>query len=206
MSRTTNSLRKAGRRNKREMLLQAAIEVFAKKGSNLATIADVAKKARVALGTVYGYFESKDDLLQNCMKEIIETEINEIINKTASIPVHMDRLYEFFLHHIILVKEKPYIARFLAVEVRQNENFSRRNPGYNPLHRYIDFVKQTAQQAITDAQIKPIDIEAFAYLLVGSMDLILWNWLAGGTQLNLETLSLQIRQILHAGVTLNPQD
>ncbi len=148
MPRNNVPLRKAGRQNKRELLLNAAIEVFARKGSNQATIADVAKKARVALGTVYVYFDSKDDLLQHCMKEIIETEINGIINRTAEVSNHMDRLYEFFMHHVALVKEKPYIARFIAVEARQNENFIRRNPGYNPLLKYLDFVKEVTTSAI----------------------------------------------------------
>lgn len=202
MAKSEKPLRKAGRQNKRDLLLNAAIEVFAKKGSNLATIADVAKKARVALGTVYVYFESKDDLLQNCMKEIIEAEINSIIAKTASISNHMDRLYEFFLEHVTLVKEKPFIARFLAVESRQSEVFSRRNPGYNPLHKYLDFVSEVAQTAIREKQIQPIDPEALAYLLVGSMDLILWNWLAGDNDVDLETIGNRVRQILHAGVTI----
>jgi len=200
MAKNEKPLRKAGRQNKRELLLNAAIEVFAKKGSNLATIADVAKKARVALGTVYVYFDSKDDLLQNCMKEIIESEINGIIAKTSDIPNHMDRLYEFFQHHVTLVKEKPYIARFLAVESRQSENFSRRNPGYNPLHKYLDFVQEVAKQAIQDKQIPEIDPEAFAYLLVGSMDIVLWSWLAGDSNMDLVGISSKLREILHAGV------
>ncbi len=202
MPRNNVPLRKAGRQNKRELLLNAAIEVFAKKGSNQATIADVAKKARVALGTVYVYFDSKDDLLQHCMKEIIETEINGIISKTSSIPVHMDRLYEFFQHHVTLVQEKPYIARFIAVEARQNENFIRRNPGYNPLHKYLDFVKEVTSAAIQENQVKNIDAEALALLLVGSMDIVLWNWLAGESEMDINTIGARIRQILHAGVAL----
>lgn len=202
MPRDNVTLRKAGRQNKRELLLNAAIEVFAKKGSNQATIADVAKKARVALGTVYVYFNSKDDLLQHCMKEIIETEINGIISKTSSIPIHMNRLYEFFQHHVTLVKEKPYIARFIAVEARQNENFIRRNPGYNPLNKYLDFVKEVTSAAIQDNQVKTIDAEALALLLVGSMDIVLWNWLAGDSEMDIDTIGERIRQILHAGVAL----
>ncbi len=197
-------LRKAGRQNKRDILLNAAIEVFAKKGSSLATIAEVAKKARVALGTVYVYFESKDDLLQHCMKEIINTEIATIIQNTTDIADPMDRLYAFFMHHVDLVKNKPYIARFLAVEARQNENFSKRNPGYNPLHQYIDYIKEVTSKAIEAKQIKPIDPAALAFLLVGAMDIILWQWLSEDGSVNIDTINAQLRQILHAGVAINP--
>jgi len=136
------------------------------------------------------------------MKEIIETEINGIINRTAEVSNHMDRLYEFFMHHVALVKEKPYIARFIAVEARQNENFIRRNPGYNPLLKYLDFVKEVTTSAIQENQIKTIDAEALALLLVGSMDIVLWNWLAGENEMDIDTIGQRIRQILHAGVAL----
>lgn len=203
MKRQTKGNRPAGRQNKRELILEAAIEVFARKGSHLATIADVAKKARVALGTVYVYFESKDDLLQQCMKEIIDTEIKAIIESTKSISDPMERLVAFFQHHIELVHEKPYIARFITVEARQSESFTMRNPGYNPLHQYVDYVKEITTKAVSKKQIKKIDPEALAYLLVGSMDMVLWQWLASDHQVSIEGLIGSIRQILHSGVNIS---
>ncbi len=203
MKRQTKGNRPAGRQNKRELILEAAIEVFARKGSHLATIADVAKKARVALGTVYVYFESKDDLLQQCMKEIIDTEIKAIIESTKSISDPMERLVAFFQHHIELVNEKPYIARFITVEARQSESFTMRNPGYNPLHQYVDYVKEITTKAVSKKQIKKIDPEALAYLLVGSMDMVLWQWLASDHQVSIEGLIGSIRQILHSGVNIS---
>ena len=44
-------------------ILDAAIRVFARKGFYNSTIADVAKVAEVAEGTIYLYFKNKDDLL-----------------------------------------------------------------------------------------------------------------------------------------------
>jgi len=48
--------RAATRKNKRGMILEKAIEVFAEKGSQQTTIADIAKRAKIAQGTVYVYF------------------------------------------------------------------------------------------------------------------------------------------------------
>src|SRR6267378_8551140 len=48
---------------KRDAILRAAIDVFAERGYFNAQVADVARAARIAAGTVYLYFESKDDLL-----------------------------------------------------------------------------------------------------------------------------------------------
>ncbi len=48
---------------KRDAILRAAIDVFAERGFFNAQVADVARAAGVAAGTVYLYFHSKDDLL-----------------------------------------------------------------------------------------------------------------------------------------------
>src|SRR5438874_12513975 len=48
---------------KRDVILRAAIDVFADRGYFNAQVADVARAAGVAAGTVYLYFKSKDDLL-----------------------------------------------------------------------------------------------------------------------------------------------
>ena len=48
---------------KRDAILRAAIDTFAERGYFNAQVADVARAAGVAAGTVYLYFKSKDDLL-----------------------------------------------------------------------------------------------------------------------------------------------
>ncbi|HNQ44554.1 MAG TPA: TetR/AcrR family transcriptional regulator, partial [Candidatus Cloacimonadota bacterium] len=163
MNNRRSPRRSAIRKSKRDIIIEKAIEVFAAKGSELTTIADIAKKARIAQGTVYVYFESKDDLLKHCMKEIITAEINTIIEATAQIPDTMDRLFEFFVKHIELVKNKPYVARFLTLETRQHEEFYLHNPDFNPLKLYLDFVLKVTREAIAVGRIRNISADAMAY-------------------------------------------
>ena len=63
------------RADKRDAMLRAAIDTFAARGFFNAQVADVARAAGVAAGTVYLYFRSKDDLLisifERTMKEAI---------------------------------------------------------------------------------------------------------------------------------------
>src|SRR5918912_3065961 len=64
------------RGDKRAAILRAAIDVFAARGYFNAQVADVARAAGVAAGTVYLYFRSKDDLLvsifDRTMREALE--------------------------------------------------------------------------------------------------------------------------------------
>lgn len=57
---------------RRKQILAAAAHVFAAKGFERATIADVARQAGVAAGSIYNYFKGKDDLLVSLPSQIIE--------------------------------------------------------------------------------------------------------------------------------------
>lgn len=54
--------------NKRERILDAAIEVFCVSGYEAASMADVAAKAGVGKGTIYLYFDSKESLFEEAYK------------------------------------------------------------------------------------------------------------------------------------------
>ncbi|MCB5233910.1 MAG: TetR/AcrR family transcriptional regulator [Candidatus Cloacimonetes bacterium] len=191
--------RAANRRNRREMILEKAMEVFAKNGSQGSTIADIAKAAGIAQGTVYVYFESKEDLLNECMQEIIGPEIEEIIARTKDIEDTMERLFEFFNEHINLVESKPFIARLLTMENRQNENFYSQWPNFNPLKRYLDYVEELANDAIKDGRIRPLDTKTFAYMIVGVMDLAMAQWLTTSQSLDMSQMADSIRDIIRYG-------
>ena len=57
---------------RREQILEAAVRVFAQRGFGNATVAEIAEEARVAAGTIYNYFESKEDLFMSIPELISE--------------------------------------------------------------------------------------------------------------------------------------
>ena len=57
------------RNDKRARILDAAVKVFAERGYFSSTVAEIARAAGVADGTIYLYFKSKDDLLLRLFDE-----------------------------------------------------------------------------------------------------------------------------------------
>jgi TetR/AcrR family fatty acid metabolism transcriptional regulator len=51
--------------DKRKLILRAAVEVFAERGFHKTRVSDIAKKAGVAYGLIYHYFQSKDEVLNS---------------------------------------------------------------------------------------------------------------------------------------------
>src|SRR5215217_1460953 len=86
--------------SKREAILRAAIDVFAERGYFNAQVADVARAAGVAAGTVYLYFRSKDDLLISIFERGM-TEAIEAGRRSLEGRAHpLDRLREVARLHL----------------------------------------------------------------------------------------------------------
>ncbi|MBC8459571.1 MAG: TetR/AcrR family transcriptional regulator [Bacteroidales bacterium] len=60
------------REDRRELILKAALELFASQGISHTTIHQIAKKAGISKGLIYNYFTSKEELLEEIIKSSIE--------------------------------------------------------------------------------------------------------------------------------------
>jgi AcrR family transcriptional regulator len=200
-------LRRANRQNKKDKILIAALEEFARKGYSRTTITEIAKRAKVAVGLVYNFFDNKEDLLWSCVKEYIDPEIDNLILAVSQIKDPTDRLYEFFRQHGLLLEKKPDVARFIAIESRQNDLMFRvKKKKLNPMKRYNDFVKGMTSTAIDKGTRKIADPTTLAYAFVGSLDYGLWQFLSMDSGIDYENLFKQIGQIISAGFKRDRDD
>lgn len=119
---------------KKQEILNVAIKLFAEKGYEGTTMADIAKQANVGFGTVATYYESKENLLLKCVEEPMESFKKAILNFNPA-PTNYDqeltemtyqhfkifhehRLYLLLLIHVTAQWEKylqPYLIANQAV-------------------------------------------------------------------------------------------
>ena len=55
--------------DKRRVILDAAVQVFARKGYHAARVGDIAAEAGIAHGLLYHYFGSKEEVLETVFRE-----------------------------------------------------------------------------------------------------------------------------------------
>lgn len=64
----------------KESVKRAASELFRKFGYHKTSVNEIAKKARIAKATIYKYFESKEQILDDILMDYLDTNLHEIIN------------------------------------------------------------------------------------------------------------------------------
>ncbi len=62
------------RKQKKELIMETALELFAENGFHVTSMSQIAKKAGISKGLAYNYFQGKNEILE----EILETSSNEI--------------------------------------------------------------------------------------------------------------------------------
>src|SRR5918996_1101725 len=86
--------------DKRDAILKAATEVFARRGYFQSQVADVARAAGVAAGTVYLYFRSKDDLLVSIFERTMKETLAEGHAAIAGVDDPRERLRRIARLHL----------------------------------------------------------------------------------------------------------
>ena|SRR5256885_12272057 len=111
---------------KRDAILRAAIDIFADRGYFNAQVADVARAAGVAAGTVYLYFKSKDDLLVSIFERSMREDLALGRAAVAGLDDPAERLRRLARGHLARLGADRNLAIVFQVELRQSTKFMER--------------------------------------------------------------------------------
>src|SRR5207244_12847147 len=123
---TAVSRRDASPGPKRDAILRAAIDVFAERGYFNAQVADVARAAGVAAGTMYLCLRSKDDLLISIFERSMRQALVDGRGMVADLRDPRERLRRFARLHLGRLGRDRNLAVVFQVELRQSTKFMER--------------------------------------------------------------------------------
>jgi len=171
---------------KRDAILRAAIDVFAERGFFNAQVADVARSAGVAAGTVYLYFSSKDDLLLSIFERTMREAFTEGRAAVAGIDDPSERLRQFARVHLGRLGRDRNLAIVYQVELRQSIKFMERFSS-TLLRDYLSQIRA----AIVDGQQTgafraDLNATSVAKMFFGALDEMATNWILSRRRYSLE--------------------
>lgn len=164
------------RTDKRVAILRAAIDVFAESGYFNAQVADVARAAGVAAGTVYLYFRSKDDLLVSIFERTMKEAIEEGRRAIAPIAAPVGKLKTIARVHLDRVSRDRNLAIVFQVELRQSTKFMERFSA-TTLREYLGMIRQVIVEGQTAGAFRTdINPTLASKLFFGALDEMATNW------------------------------
>ena len=163
--------------DKRTALLRAATDVFARRGFFNAQVADVARAAGVAAGTVYLYFRSKDDLLVSIFERTMRDAIAEGKACVAPIRDPVEQLRAIARVHLDRLGRDRNLAIVFQVELRQSTKFMERFSA-TLLREYLGIIRGIIAAGQESGVFREsVNPTLAAKLLFGGLDEMATNWI-----------------------------
>jgi AcrR family transcriptional regulator len=107
---------------KRRVILDAAVRVFARQGFNQCRVSDIADEAGVAYGLVYHYFRSKDEVLDTLFLERWNVLLDVIRDLDGRDVAPRDKLYAIASFIVDSYRHDPELMKVIIVEVTRAAN------------------------------------------------------------------------------------
>jgi len=141
---------------RRNQILDAAAAVFAEKGFHRTTTKDIAGRAGIAEGTIYNYFDSKDDLLIGMMSRLAELEtLGDELTEALQGDVR-DFFVAMFRHRVESLERAQDILRAVLPEVMANAEL-REHYYQRFVLRVAGLIEQYVQSRVDLGHIRPVD-------------------------------------------------
>ena len=162
--------------DKRELILKAAVRTFADRGFFGAQVADVARAAGVAAGTVYLYFRGKDDLLVSIFERTMREAITEGKAALAEAPSPLDRLRRIAHLHLERLGRDRATAVVFQVELRQSTKFMEQFSS-SLVREYLGIIRDViAEGQAAGVFRRTLNPTLAAKIFFGALDEMATNW------------------------------
>jgi len=171
--------------DKRRLILDAAVRVFARQGFHACRVSDIADEAGVAYGLVYHYFASKDEVLDtlflerwNVMLELIREVDAASSPEGEAIPVR-DKLQAIASFIIDSYQHDPDLMKVIIVEVTRAAN-SFSNTHIATIREAYDLIGGMIAKAQAEGVFKQeIEARFAAMAFYGAIEQLLTGWIFG---------------------------
>jgi AcrR family transcriptional regulator len=189
----------------RNAILDAAEAVFAERGFHGARIQDIAERARIAVGTVYNHFADKDEVLSALLDERTEGLLSQVRaggdgarspargfrrkleSRVAGMLAYVEQHRAFFA----IANEHGLFAGAVAPSARSSARSVERMETFRAVFRAV------VEEGIASGDLEPLDADALARFLGGTMRAFVLSSLTEGGKDVREQAAMTVELFLH---------
>ena len=169
--------RQPGAEEKRRLILDAAVRVFARSGFHGARVGDIAEEAGVAHGLLYHYFSSKDEVLQTVFRE----NWSELLERFEQVAVADEPADEKLLGIVKILlrtwRNDPDLVTVMVREVGRSAHLASQiddiDKGFAVIQRVIE---QGQAEGVFRSELDP---RLASWVVYGGLEEILTGWVMG---------------------------
>jgi TetR/AcrR family fatty acid metabolism transcriptional regulator len=189
--------------NKYHQILEAAIKVFARQGFHQSTVAQIAREAGVADGTIYLYFKNKDDILVQFFnfktKQVFDRFRSEVDRADSSLA----KLGDLVRMHLEEFQRDRDMAIVYQVETHQNSRLAEAQIK-EMSQMYRDIISEIVEQGQQEGTIrKDLYVGLVKRFIIGAVDEVINTWLHSDGEYDLVSMAGPLVELFVRGIGEN---
>jgi AcrR family transcriptional regulator len=171
------SVRTVGAEEKRRVILDAAVRVFAHKGFHTSRVGDIAEEAGIAHGLLYHYFSSKDEVLETIFRDNWTLLLDRIHAVEESDEPAREQLGHVAAILLRTWRHEPDVVRVLVREIARSPELQQR---IGELVKPIDAIQRIVEHGQRTGEFRAdLDSRLAAIIFYGGIDELLTGWVLG---------------------------
>ncbi|BDI31024.1 hypothetical protein CCAX7_30750 [Capsulimonas corticalis] len=166
----TTERRERDKQRRREDILNTARTLFFEKGFRDTTIDDIARSAELARGTIYLYFENKEEIYATVLEEGLDTlnrlvqesyseDADPLTNILAGHDAFMNFHDNYAQYYNVLMLDKLQIADVLPTSLKDRLDLK--------TAQMAEFIENILDKGVRKGMFRPMQIREVAYLQMG---------------------------------------
>jgi AcrR family transcriptional regulator len=159
------------REERRRQILEAAMNVFSKKGFHAANVSDVAAEAGVSQGTIYWYFDSKDELLKAALLHFFLDFGQLTLDALDHCQNAAEKLQALGQSMELFAKDaEGFFTLFLSYWSSSSQREEAGLWWIDLLVEYKDILVGIIEEGVNSGEFRPVDAESLVWALMAAYD------------------------------------
>jgi TetR/AcrR family fatty acid metabolism transcriptional regulator len=186
--------------NKEKDIIEAAIKVFAEKGYFKSKISKIADVAGVATGSVYVYFENKEDILLKIFEQLwgniyqkAQVIKNNNISPMEKLESLIDMAFDTFMENtalaIVYINEQSNLIQYSRQKFTANYD------------KFLDLCEDIIRDGINKGVMaENIDVQIFRNYFIGGFRNLLHHWAHDSQNFSLDRIRENVKLLTRHGI------
>jgi TetR/AcrR family fatty acid metabolism transcriptional regulator len=165
--------------DKPQQIIEAAVRVFARKGYFSSRVSDIAREAGIAAGTIYLYFDTKEDILIRLFRDKMAAFVAELWQAIAEEGDAVAKVRRLVRMHFQMLERDPALAEVVQVELRHGQKFFR-GPATQEIAGYFALIASVLEEGVAAGTFRAtLPVKIATKTLFGAMDQMATSWVLG---------------------------
>ena len=189
---------------KSDLIMEAALKLFAEKNFKEVPISEIAEKAGVAVGTVYEHFKNKEDLYFSIPMKRADHFDSQLSLHLEGLHSPIEKIRKYIWFYLYYFNENPIITELILMELRVNKRFFYTRRHRHSLLKSTTVILNLIKEGQESGEIRnDVSTYTIRHMILGTLEHVSTYWLLKDRDIDLVSFGKDITTMVLSAIATN---